>query len=237
MRLFLFFLKLKNSFRCDFVVAILTILQFFKIYSCISALIQCMAKETSLTPILGLKRFIAFIKPIFPSWIKSVIGKPYPDNFRASFTTKRKWLHKRTTAAPATHHPHPTQRRARRTTARMPRVHTTPCCVPREDARCLLAEMPRHEAVQAHRRRRLPHGAALAACGAAHPMHPHDGTRKHLFYPPRAMLHIPQNTRHPTPANQLGDKPFFFDYIARDPPHGTAGAPAAFALYTFCSEV
>ena len=38
-----------------------------QIYSCISALIQCMAKETKRTPRSGSKRFTAFIKPMLPS--------------------------------------------------------------------------------------------------------------------------------------------------------------------------
>ena len=59
--------KLKKSLRCAFVVATLTILQLRTMYSCISALIQCTANETSLTPRSGSKRLTAFMRPTLPS--------------------------------------------------------------------------------------------------------------------------------------------------------------------------
>ena len=66
-RPFFLLLKLKNNFLCGLVVAILTIFQFFRTYSWISALIQCTAKDTNLTPISGLNFLIAFMRPTFPS--------------------------------------------------------------------------------------------------------------------------------------------------------------------------
>ena len=59
--------KLKNSLRCALVVAIFTKRQLRTMYSCISALIQCIANETKRTPRDGSKRLTAFIKPILPS--------------------------------------------------------------------------------------------------------------------------------------------------------------------------
>ena len=68
--------RLKNSLRCAFVVATLTMRQFFRMNSCISARIQCTAKLTRRTPMSGSKRFTAFIRPMLPSWIRSPSGRP-----------------------------------------------------------------------------------------------------------------------------------------------------------------
>ena len=64
---FLALRRLKNSLRWALVVATLTMRQLRRMYSCISALIQCTAKDTSRTPTSGLNRLTAFINPTLPS--------------------------------------------------------------------------------------------------------------------------------------------------------------------------
>ena len=68
--------RLKNSLRCAFVVATLTSRQLRRMYSCISARIQCSANDTRRTPRSGSKRRTAFIRPTLPSWIRSACGRP-----------------------------------------------------------------------------------------------------------------------------------------------------------------
>ena len=68
--------RLKNSLRCALVVATFTSRQLRRMYSWISALIQCIANDTRRTPRSGSKRFTAFIRPMLPSWIRSAWGRP-----------------------------------------------------------------------------------------------------------------------------------------------------------------
>ena len=75
-RLFLYFLRLKNSFLCDLVVATFTMRQFLMTYSWMQDLIQWTANETRRTPIPGSKRFTACMRPMFPSCMRSARGSP-----------------------------------------------------------------------------------------------------------------------------------------------------------------
>src|SRR3546814_9986259 len=59
---FFFERRLKKSLRCDLVVATLTMRQFLRMNSWISALIQCTAKLIRRTPTSGSKRLTAFIR-------------------------------------------------------------------------------------------------------------------------------------------------------------------------------
>ena len=68
--------RLKNSLRWALVVATFTSRQFFRMYSWISALIQCSANDTSRTERSGSKRLTAFIRPMLPSWMRSACGRP-----------------------------------------------------------------------------------------------------------------------------------------------------------------
>ena len=58
------------------VVATFTRRQLRRMYSWISALIQWIAKDARRTPRSGSKRRTAFMRPTFPSWMRSACGRP-----------------------------------------------------------------------------------------------------------------------------------------------------------------
>ena len=71
-------------------MATLTILQFLRTNSWISALIQYIAKDSNLT-FFDVSNFLtAFISPTLPSWMMSRSGRPYPLYVLATCTTNLK---------------------------------------------------------------------------------------------------------------------------------------------------